>query len=571
MSLPANHRLRLPARLDRQRVRRHAPAAVLGVALVVQLVLSVVLTRRTWFEGDALHYLTRRGTIPDASVGLLEPWSGHWQTVPILLYRVLFEIFGMRSYLPYVLAATVLHLVVCVLTYLLLVRLDANRWLAALLAVVMVLYGAGSEVFLLDAPLPLTLALALGLGSVLLLVRGDFDRRAVVVAAVLLVVATMSSGMALPVLVLVATYTWAVKDRVTAVSVVGPAAVLFLVWFVVWGHDGGRISMSGWDYVRIPQFVWTGMTSAMEGLTGVPGSGGPVLLAVIGGVFLVRYVDDELRVLAWCGLLTAVVQMTLTATVSLQYGDGAATYSRYKYLVLVLLVPALALLLTALARAVLAAVPTGLRAGPVVAVGVIVLAVLGNGLLLEHRESEFRAGFTKELKPWTLGLRAAVAEDERILTATPQDPLFAQFDARLMSAPVIVEALPDKQATPQERLDAESEFQVGVGSETYDLINEGELESTSFQQPIAPGRGCASYTATTFSPSLSFPLGDGNEISVLSASTEIHTAVARDGLLSAARTWQVTPGEAVHIASTAVEAVLVVSFDAGGDFTICQG
>lgn len=571
MSSPANHRLRLPARLDSQRVRRHAPAAVLGVALVVQLVLSVVLTRRTWFEGDALHYLTRRGTIPDASLGLLEPWSGHWQTVPILLYRVLFELFGMRSYLPYALAATVLHLAVCVLMYLLLVRLDANRWLAALLAVVMVLYGAGSEVFLLDAPLPLTLALALGLGSLLLLVRGDFDRRSVVVAAVLLVLATMSSGMALPVLVLVATYTWVVKDRVTALTVVGPAAVLFLVWFVVWGRDGGRISMSGWDYFRIPQFVWTGMTSAMEGLTGVPGSGGPVLLAVIGGVFVVRAVDHELRVLAWCGLLTAVVQMSLTAMVSLQYGDGAATYSRYKYLVLVLLVPSLVLLLTALTRAVLAAVPPGLRAGPVVAAGVLVLAVLGNGVLLEHRESDFRAGFTKELKPWTLGLRAAVADDERILTATPQDPLFAQFDARLMSDPVILDALPDEKATPQERLDAESEFHVGVGPETYDLINEVELESTSFQQPIAPGRGCASYTATSFSPSLSFPLGSGNEISVLSASTEIHTAVVRDGLLSAARTWQVPPGEAVHIASTAAGAVLVVSFNAGGDFTICQG
>lgn len=552
-------------------MRRHAPAAILGVALVVQLVLSVVLTRRTWFEGDALHYLTRRGTIPDASLGLLEPWSGHWQTVPILLYRVLFEIFGMRSYLPYALAATMLHLAVCVLMYLLLVRLAANRWLAALLAVVLVLYGAGSEVFLLDAPLPLTLALALGLGSLLVLVRGGFDRRSVAVAAALLVVATMSSGMALPVIVLVATYTWGVKDRVAAVSVVGPAVVLFLVWFVVWGRDGGRISMSGWDYFRIPQFVWTGTTSAMEGATGVPGSGGPVLLAVVGGVFMVRVVDHELRVLAWCGLLTAVVQMSLTAMVSLQYGDGAATYSRYKYLVLVLLLPALALLLTALTRAVLAAVPLGHRVGPLVALGVLVLAVLGNGVLLEHRESDFRAGFTKELKPWTLGLREAVADDERILTPTPQDPLFAQFDARLMSDPVIVDALPEEKATPQERLDAESEFQVGVGPETYDLITEVELESTSFQQPIAPGRGCASYTATSFSPSLSFPVGSGNEISVLSASTEIHTAVARDGLLSAARTWQVPAGEAVHIASTAAGAVLVVSFNAGGDFTICQG
>ena len=76
--------------------------------MATQLVLAATLTRRMWFETDSWHYLTERGTVPGHSVGWFEPWGGHWQTVPVLLYRALFAIFGMHTYTPYVLTATLI-------------------------------------------------------------------------------------------------------------------------------------------------------------------------------------------------------------------------------------------------------------------------------------------------------------------------------------------------------------------------------------------------------------------------------------------------------------------------------
>ena len=57
------------------------------------------LAHRSWFGVDAVYYLTTRGPVPSADEGLLKPYGGHWQTIPLLIYRGLFAIFGLQSYL----------------------------------------------------------------------------------------------------------------------------------------------------------------------------------------------------------------------------------------------------------------------------------------------------------------------------------------------------------------------------------------------------------------------------------------------------------------------------------------
>ena len=135
------------------------------------------LAHRSWFGVDAVYYLTTRGPVPSADEGLFKPYGGHWQTIPLLVYRGLFAVFGMRSYLPYVAVALAVHLAIVFVLYLLLRRVGATpldrlrRQLAGLF------YGAGSEAFMWDAPMVLTSGLLLGLVAMLVMVRRRFSLR----------------------------------------------------------------------------------------------------------------------------------------------------------------------------------------------------------------------------------------------------------------------------------------------------------------------------------------------------------------------------------------------------------
>ena len=79
--LPREHRLHL---------------AALAVGLLVAGGIMVAYARRLYFFGDDWDFLLTRGTVEGADLGLLEPHSEHWSTVPILLFRSLFAVFGLE-------------------------------------------------------------------------------------------------------------------------------------------------------------------------------------------------------------------------------------------------------------------------------------------------------------------------------------------------------------------------------------------------------------------------------------------------------------------------------------------
>jgi hypothetical protein len=74
-----------------------APYALLAFALVaaVAFVLSLVVGRRQSFFLDDWDFLAHRdgGDIRD----LLRPHNEHWSTLPILVYRGLWRLFGVRT------------------------------------------------------------------------------------------------------------------------------------------------------------------------------------------------------------------------------------------------------------------------------------------------------------------------------------------------------------------------------------------------------------------------------------------------------------------------------------------
>ena len=70
-------------------------AALVGAFLLY----AIVGHRHYWFWHDEWDFLvTRDGAdLHD----LLRPHNEHWSTVPILFYRLVWRVFGLKSYAPY--------------------------------------------------------------------------------------------------------------------------------------------------------------------------------------------------------------------------------------------------------------------------------------------------------------------------------------------------------------------------------------------------------------------------------------------------------------------------------------
>src|SRR5690349_10903543 len=77
--------------------------------LLIAAAVLLFENRGQWFYGDDFEFIFNRG-LGHSVYGLFTPHNEHWSTVPILVYRALFNIFGLRSYTPYVVVLVALHI-----------------------------------------------------------------------------------------------------------------------------------------------------------------------------------------------------------------------------------------------------------------------------------------------------------------------------------------------------------------------------------------------------------------------------------------------------------------------------
>ena len=410
LSRPSSWRRRLRARPDR------LPALLLVVAAAVQSVVVLRLAHRSWFGVDAVYYLTTRGPVPSADEGLLKPYGGHWQTIPLLIYRGLFSVFGLQSYLPYVAVALAVHLAIVFVLYALLRSVGAHPWIAFGTSWLVLFFGAGSEAFMWDAPMVLTSGLLLGLVAMLVMVRRRFSLRSRLLGGVLLLAAVMCSGTGLVAAVTVGCFVLLRVGVRSAVVVGAPAVIAFSVWFFTIGRDG-RVNVSGSRVTDIPAFVWQGLTGSLGSLVGIPGTGALLLLTLV-AVLLWPFLEAvALRQLALAGMVGAVTQLSLSAFASLVGGTASARVGRYEYLVLVLLAASIALALETLRElGVRGRLGPGLRAAlPVVGVLLLVATTL-QGASQERRQADFGAANAALYRTWVYGSIMAADAGEKQLT-----------------------------------------------------------------------------------------------------------------------------------------------------------
>jgi hypothetical protein len=357
--------------------RSHLLVLVAGLATVVA---AAWLVRSHWFYADDWTFLTRAGA--DDLHLLVQPANGHWMGATTLVFTVVRAVAGLGSYVPYALPAILAHVGTALLLWRWQRRDGVTPWVAAGLAVVLLVYGAAGENLFFAVNVGFNLSLVLGLAFVLLVDVRPAERgrgRLALAAAVgLLAVPTSTTG---PVIVAGAAAWLAWRRDTAGVLAASPALVVYGGWVLL---SGGGAGLPGGDPADVATFVAALVVTAAGRLLG----SGTVTL---GSVLLVAVVVPAVvttrrgrggavpRPTTWMLALAGLAVAGATALARVQYGVETWRSPRYAYVVAALLVPILGVALDRVVR-------SGRFGTRVVAAGLpVVVAVNALGLYDAHR------------------------------------------------------------------------------------------------------------------------------------------------------------------------------------------
>jgi len=347
----------------RTRVALGAFVAYLGVAWWV---LIFDLGSGVWFLRDDWKFLAGRdgGSLHD----IFRPHDVHPAAIPVVMFRLMFNVFGL-SFTPYLILIVTMHLGLVALLRVVMRRAGVGPWIATAAAGVLALFGPGEQNIHWAFQINFVGAMLFGLTQLLLADHdGPLDRRdaAGVVAGM---AAVMCSGIGPLMIAAVCLSTLVRRGWRVSLLHTAPAAVTYLAWVLLANpaeYDFGRPAISVvWDWVREGQIGTVEAVGHYQVVAVLL-----VLLLVTGLALLVSSTTiDELRrrvsvpaALLVCGPLLFV----LTSQGRWVFGVEQARSSRYVYIGAVCLLPALAVAGDALTR----------RWRPA-AVGVILLLLVG--------------------------------------------------------------------------------------------------------------------------------------------------------------------------------------------------
>jgi hypothetical protein len=310
------------------------------VALAVSLPIFAAVGRRQWFIRDDWAFLLTRNvlrTTRGIDDWLLTAQDGHWMTPPILVYRLIQNVFGIDSYWPYLLPTLALHVTAVLLARQVCRRVQVSPWTTTLLCSMLLVFGSGWENIVFAIQITYNLSLAAFLVQVLLVDHeGPIDRRDIV-GAVVGLIGVMSSGFgpffAFGVFVLLATRR---RWRAAAVAVV-PQGLAYGWWLLTWSTDGAAAAMPG-PRSQVPAFAMRGITATFESLVAVPALAG---VAIVGTIAITLWPAPSWRTRTFAFALWAVVVSMFLGVGSQRIGFGldSAAASRYQHIAAILLVP----------------------------------------------------------------------------------------------------------------------------------------------------------------------------------------------------------------------------------------
>jgi hypothetical protein len=249
-------------------------ARLFGVAAVVALPLWLWFGRHRWFIPDEWWSLMQDGL---TGPGYLDVHNGHWITVVRFDYRLNFQLWGLRSYLPYQIPAVLAHVGAAVLLRQVIRRLGVRGWIATGVALAFLFFGSGRDNITLGFQVSMTASVVCGLALFLL---ADGPRSVTGrdwLALGIGLVGLMTSSVFLALLVGVAITTLMRRGARMAAFYAIPLGAIYTAWYLAYGREGATRGPVNDDVIRYAGRMFRATFDALG-----RGAVGAVLVAVAG-------------------------------------------------------------------------------------------------------------------------------------------------------------------------------------------------------------------------------------------------------------------------------------------------
>lgn len=274
---------------------------------------------------------------------LLRPHNEHWSTIPILIYRAWYRLFGLGSYTPYRALSVAAHLAAATAMRLVLRRIGLGPWLASAVVLPWILFGSGWEDILWAFQMAWSGALALALTQLLL---ADHDGRRDVrdAGGVLAGLAGLAfAGIAVPVSAAVGLSLLLRRGWRVATLHMGPLVVAYGLWNRAYGDTTRLDPWPGRDNLS---FLWTSLSAAVSSFSWYSGVGAGVAVLTLALVLwtcrsLGRDEKRQRLAIPVACALGAVAFLYVVGSGRAFSGTTFARASRYQHVATFLLLPLL--------------------------------------------------------------------------------------------------------------------------------------------------------------------------------------------------------------------------------------
>jgi hypothetical protein len=309
-----------------------AAGRIFAVIALAAWAILVWMGRGLSFYSDEWYYIDGRSLFDPAT--WFPPHGEHWTTIPIIVYRLLMELVGLRTYMPYLALLVALHVLVAFGVFVLL-----RRWTGPLPALaggtLILFFGSGFENIFWAFQIGFVATVGAGLLMIWLLDHPATAGRAAAILG-LLVLSLATTGLGLVFLAIVGLWMLLTPGWRRWLPTLALPAAVYAAWFVAVGHSGTGSQRNPFTLDQLlltPGFVAEGIAHSIGSITGLP----PILAGVVAVALLLGLIVALIRHHA-----IPVPTIALAFGVVLQYAliglnragifAGQSDYTRYTYL-----------------------------------------------------------------------------------------------------------------------------------------------------------------------------------------------------------------------------------------------
>lgn len=555
------------------------PIAAVGIAWMYWLAVS----SGQWFFADEWDFIATRSRPPLSDLGavadmLLTPHNEHWSTLPILVYRAVFGVVGLRAYWPYLVVLYAFHLIVVALLVRLLRRSGVPVVMRCFAVAIFVVYGAGAENLLWAFQFAWMGACIAGLllAEIVDVAPGALTRSRLVLAWFVGIAGLMCAGVgvsmvAAGVVVALLRHGW---RRAALVGVV--PAVTQVAWTIAYGRNAQPVE-TRWTSVpyKAVAYSWRAITTTFDRTLGLPGLGVLVVVALL--IFVAREATTIRHTHASVlGLAAAALPfLGLVAVGRVEVDNPNA--SRYSYVLFVLLAP---LTFVAMARTFGARDRSGderARVGPVGArewqwlatVAGVLAVVTSVGTLSDAAALE---GRTEKVTKRSIVAAFAVANSSFAAPDAIPDPQSVDLRITGLRALLVQGKVPPGRPDPQSLTAVLAQSSVDVTPEPRVPLDGRGITIASLGRMTAEPveSGCLGFVPQGPSPQVSLLPRQPSSVKVVPlVEGTLLITVRRDGRSATARPIPVSANNPVFVNMADPRNEYVLTFPDGGQTKAC--